>query len=332
MSARNYSKPAFTALMKAAGNWIAPQAPGEGRICILNYHRVLESRDPLLDEDPDVASFRWQMELLAECFNVLPLKDAIGALETQRLPARAVCITFDDGYRSVHDLAAPILKEFNFPATVFVTSGYVGERNMWNDRIVEAIRRLHDQEIDLRALGLGVYPLRTPMEKKIAAQDLTKIAKYLPAQARLSLISRLEELAGGSESTGLMLTREMIMSLARQGIEIGAHTVTHPILANLDDQSARNEIFESKKQLEAVTGGPVTLFAYPNGKPEVDFDERHVRMVEEAGYVAAFTSSAGAATRKNDRYRIPRSLPWDTGSLMFGVRMLYWLAGRGAQT
>ncbi|UUZ51382.1 hypothetical protein LP420_19160 [Massilia sp. B-10] len=78
---------------------------------MVNYHRILEAADPLLESEPDVATFRWQMELLANCFNVIPLYEAVGLIGTGRMPPRAVCITFDDGYRSVHDLALPILQE-----------------------------------------------------------------------------------------------------------------------------------------------------------------------------------------------------------------------------
>src|SRR6478735_10045288 len=102
-------------LIRVVGDAIAPGKPGEGRLCIINYHRILEQPDPLLSSEPDIATFRWQMQLLAKCFNVMPLHDAVKAMQTQRMPPRAVAITFDDGYRSIHDLALPILREFSLP-------------------------------------------------------------------------------------------------------------------------------------------------------------------------------------------------------------------------
>jgi peptidoglycan/xylan/chitin deacetylase (PgdA/CDA1 family) len=324
----NYKKPArlTSRFIRLLGDLIAPSGIGAGRLCIVNYHRILESFDPLLESEPDLKTFRWQMELLAECFNVMPLHDALQALSTQRLPPRVVCITFDDGYRSTHDLALPILKELNLPATVFVTTGYVDEGNMWNDKILEAVRRLPDGQLDLRDVGLGIHSIQTLADRKYAIHKLTEDAKYLPPTERLNLTSKLEELAGDGLDDGLMLTSEMIRTLAQQGIEIGAHTISHPILTSLEDKNARYEIEGGKRQLEAITGSPVRLFAYPNGKVGMDFDERHVAMAKEAGFAAAFTTAFGAATKANDLYQIPRSRPWDSTPFFYALRLLRWLA------
>lgn len=314
-------------LIRAMGNAIAPRGKGNGRLCIINYHRVLESPDPLLESEPDIATFRWQMELLANCFNVMPLHDAIDYLAKERMPPRAVCISFDDGYRSVHDFALPILKEFALPATVFVTSGYIGGDNMWNDRIIEAVKSLPSGQLDLREIGLGVYSVENLVDRKLTVNRLIEFFKYLPPKVRVELTRKLEELVGNNLSHGLMLTRQMVLNLAQQGIEIGAHTITHPILASLENENARYEITVGKQQLEAITGQPVRLFAYPNGKVGMDFDERHAQMAKEAGFSAAFTTSMGAATGKHDRFQLPRSRPWDATPSRFGLRLLRWLAG-----
>jgi peptidoglycan/xylan/chitin deacetylase (PgdA/CDA1 family) len=123
-----------------------------------------------------------------------------------------------------------------------------------------------------------------------------------------------------------MMTPEMIRNLAQQGIEIGAHTVSHPILTSLSDASARHEIAEGKRQLEAILGKPVRYFAYPNGKHGMDFDERHVAMAREVGFDAAFSTALGAASSAHDPYALPRSRPWDTTRPFYIFRMLRWLA------
>lgn len=310
--------------LRSAGDALARR--GSQRLCVVNYHRILARPDPLLDSEPDLATFRWQMRLLADCFNVLPLRDAMNALREQRLPPRAVCITFDDGYRSVHDLALPVLQEFRLPATVFVTSGYIGERNMWNDRIIEAVQSLPPGQLDLRELGLDAYPLGSVAERKATLGRLTEATKYLPPAARRGLVERLESLVGDGLAHGLMLTPEMVRNLDRQGIEIGAHTISHPILTSLDDDSARMEIAEGKRELEAIVGKPVRLFAYPNGKAGKDYDARHVAMVRDAGFEAAFTTAVGAITPGQDRFQLPRSRPWDNSPFLFGLRLLRWLA------
>ncbi len=316
----------FSGLVRSAGDAIAPRGRGKGRLCILNYHRILPAPDPLLDTEPTVDTFRWQMELLASWFNVLPLHEAVQMLHTERMPPRAVAITFDDGYRSTHDLALPVLRHFGLPATVFVTSGHVDKGNMWNDRIIEAVQMLPDGPLDLRDLGLGAFSLRSVDDRMAAIGLLTERSKYLPPHERSHVIERLAAMAGDRMTPELMLTRDMLLNLDRNGVEIGAHTVSHPILTSLDDATARAEIVRGKQDLEAILGKPVRLFAYPNGKVGMDFDHRHVAMVREAGFDAAFTTAVGAITSDQDRFQLPRSRPWDRSPLMFGLRLLRWLA------
>ena len=313
-------------IIRSTGNAIARLTRGNGRVVIVNYHRVLAAPSPFLRSEPDIDIFTWQMELLARCFNVLSLREALAAVDAGRVPPRAVCITFDDGYRSVHDLALPVLRRLGLPATVFVSSGYVDGRTMWNDRIVEAVETLPAEELDLAEFGLGVYSLRSMPERAATLGTLTEASKYLPPQERSRLVGRLQTLVGERASEGLMLTPEMVVNLDRHGIEIGAHTVSHPILTSLDDASAMQEIRDGKRELEELIGKPVTLFAYPNGKVGKDFDGRHVAMVREAGFQAAFTTAVGAFTRHHDRFQLPRSRPWDETPFRFGLRLLSWMA------
>lgn len=311
--------------IRAIGDAVAPSGKGRGRLCIVNYHRILSAPDPLLETEPNVETFRWQAQLMADCFNVLPLHEAVRALSEERMPPRAVAITFDDGYRSLHDYALPILKEFGLPATVFVTSGQIENGSMWNDVILEAVRRLPDGLLELD--GVGSYPLFSNADRKNTALALIERSKYLPPAQRTALSNQLEAMVGHSLQDSLMLTGDMIRTLDRNHIEIGGHTITHPILTRIDDETARGEILGNKQQLEAILGKKLRMFAYPNGKYGVDFDERHIRMVEQAGYTAAFTTAAGAASSADGRYALPRSRPWDGNALMFAVRLLRWLSG-----
>lgn len=314
-------------LVRSFGDLVASRDKSGGRICIINYHRILNAPDPFFESEPDVRTFRWHMELLARCFNVLPLDAALKALAAGQVPPRAVCITFDDGYRTIHDLALPILREFGLPATVFVTTGTMDGGTMWNDTITEAIRCFPGKQLDLRDIGLGQYSVATIDERKHIVQCITRHSKYLSPEGRLSITGKLEDLANAS-LPDVMLTRDMILNLAQSGIEIGGHTISHPILMRIGDEQARDEIRQGKQQLEAITGRRVRFFAYPNGKPKIDFDNRHVQMVKDAGYSAAFTTVIGPATAGHDRFHLPRSRPWDTNPLLFTSRLLAWLAGK----
>jgi peptidoglycan/xylan/chitin deacetylase (PgdA/CDA1 family) len=316
------------AMIRRIGDGMAPRAKGEGRLCIVNYHRVLGAPDPLLDSEPTADTFRWQMEVLATCFNVLPLDEAISCLAHERMPPRAVAITFDDGYRSIHELAMPILREHGLPATVFVTSGHMDDdSSMWNDVILEAVRRLPGGTLDLSDIGMKSYVMDGAEQRKISAGRLTEDCKYLTPLGRQTMLDRLQQLLKADLHQHLMLTQEMIRDLVRNNIQIGGHTVTHPILSRLDDEAAFREIADNKRSLERLTGQPIRLFAYPNGKQGIDFDERHVAMVRAAGYDAAFTTAPGAATRHHHPFKFPRSRPWDRQPLMFAIRLLRWLHG-----
>jgi len=327
MSAQPPAAGVASRLVRFVGDRIGAGGPGEGRrLCILNYHRILEAPDPLLEAEPDAATFRWQMQVLADCFNVLPVHEALAALADGSMPPRAVCITFDDGYRSTHDLALPILREFGFPATVFVTTGHIDNGSMWNDRILEALRTIKTDRLDLSEAGVGNFALNTVAKRKYALSVLTEMAKYMAPMARQSLVELIEERAGSARRE-LMLTRDMVRVLSEHNVEIGAHTISHPILTRLDDATARHEITESKRQLEEIVCKPVRYFAYPNGKQDKDFDERHIRMAREAGFDAAFSTAIGAASREHERFALPRSRPWDTTRIFYVFRVLRWLAG-----
>ena len=125
------------------------------------------------------------------------------------------------------------------------------------------------------------------------------------------------------------MTRDQIVALANSSLDVGAHTVMHPILANISAAEASREIRQSKLDLEQLTQRPVPLFAYPNGCPAIDYTGEHVRMVRDAGFLAAATTAAGAASRKSDRLQLPRFTPWTRQPLKFDLLMLRnFLEGR----
>ena len=103
---------------------------------------------------------------------------------------------------------------------------------------------------------------------------------------------------------------DSVRLLHSQGFDIGAHTVEHPILTECTREQARSEIGASKEELEAIIGGRVHSFAYPNGRPNTDYGQEHVDMVKALGYKVAVTTSNGAATRGADIFQLPRFTPW----------------------
>ena len=289
------------------------------RLAILIYHRVLAAPDPMRDYDVDAATFRAQMAHIGRFFNVLPLSESAVRLSEGTLPAAAVSITFDDGYRDNATVALPILRELGLPATFFISSGYLNGGVMWNDAVIEWVRNLPDGDIDLTTHGVGIRSLNDAHARATLATDLLKSLKYLEYSRRISTVEKLT--AGCAVPSGLMMQPEEVRLLSRSGMEIGGHTRTHPILARLPDEDARGEIEGGKADLEAIIGKPISMFAYPNGKPGTDYLDKHVEMVKKAGFTTAVSTCAKVAGRSSDRWQLPRFTPWDKTPWRYGLRL-----------
>jgi peptidoglycan/xylan/chitin deacetylase (PgdA/CDA1 family) len=120
----------------------------------------------------------------------------------------------------------------------------------------------------------------------------------------------------------LMMTSDQVRMLHASGMEIGGHTVNHPILASTEDSAASAEIANGKEMLEGIIRGPVRFFAYPNGKPVRDYLPHHPGMVKRLGFDAAVSTAHGAVRAGSDVYQLPRFTPWDRGGrLRFALRM-----------
>ncbi len=293
------------------------------RLCILNYHRVMQNLDPMRPTEPTVHEFEWQMELLSKYFNPLPLSEALTLMEFGHLPPRTVCVTFDDGYADNATVALPVLKRFNIPATIFVTTGYLDGGRMWNDTVIEAMRIATGPKVDLTAIGLGTYEVSDIESRRMAAEDIIRQIKHLPKDARAEAVAAIASIdMNGELPTDLMLTSEQLLTLSENGVDIGAHTVTHPILTTLDIAHSKDEILGSKQYLEKITGKVVKHFAYPNGRPDVDYKLEHRDLAEIIGFDSAVTTSWGAASQDSDRWQLPRFTPWDKTPSKFHTRLL----------
>ena len=297
-------------------------APGGTRgLSILIYHRVLPQQDPLFPGEVTRADFDRQVGLLASCFNVIPLIDAVRHLQAGTLPPRAACITFDDGYADNAEIALPVLQAHGVNATFFVATGFLDGGRMWNDTVIETVRRAPGPRLDATVLGLGSHALDSIGARQQAVGALIGALKYLPMDERLDQVGRLVALAGVALPTDLMMRSEQVRQLRRAGMGIGAHTVNHPILAKLAPADALREIGEGKTALEAIIGERVPLFAYPNGKPHGDYTAEHVAMVKSLGFDGAVSTAWGAHRGGVDHFQLPRFSPWDRSDLRYLLRL-----------
>ncbi len=310
--------------------WLSPGGK-RGRLSILIYHRVHAQPDPLFPGEVDAARFARQMELVSQLFHVLPLPEAVRHLRAGTLPPRAACITFDDGYADNAQVALPILKRYAVPATFFIASAYLDGGRMWNDTVIEAVRRSSRAELDLTQIGFDCHPIGTVGQKRQAIASLITRLKYLPEQQRTAQVEYVVEAASIRLPAELMLSSGQVRMLHRAGMTIGGHTATHPILARVAPEAALRNITEGKARLEEIIGEPLRMFAYPNGKPAEDYLAEHVAMVR-AGFEAAVSTAWGVATAASDPYQLPRFTPWDRSDGRFSLRLARNLVRTHAET
>lgn len=292
-----------------------------GDLTILIYHRVLAKADPLLPGAPAQRSFMRHMQLVKRCYRVQPLASAVTLLRQGRLPPRSLAITFDDGYADNAEIALPVLRALDLPATFFIATAYIDGGRMWNDALLDYVRQQANggaRLLDCCFAGLSTLPIATLAQQRHALTRLLAQLKYLPFQQRETLAQRL----GPPQGKPPMMNAQQLRVLREAGMELGAHTHRHPILARLDDAAAYAEIARSVAVLTDLLDRPVTLFAYPNGKPDQDFDARHVAMLPALGLQAAVSTEPGVATGATDVYRLPRFTPWQTDRPRFLLSLM----------
>jgi peptidoglycan/xylan/chitin deacetylase (PgdA/CDA1 family) len=292
-------------------------------LSILIYHRVLARPDPLFPGEVDAQLFERQLRLVKRFHTPLPLAEAVQRLQDGSLPARAACITFDDGYADNAQVALPLLQRHGLHATFFIATDYLDGGQMWNDTVIEAVRQAPGSVLDLRELGLNCLPVANLAQRQAAIATLLGQLKYLPFARRQQLAMLIRRQAGATAGAPAMLSTAQLRQLQAAGMELGAHTMSHPILSTLPDHAARLDIANGKHRLEALIQAPVTAFAYPNGKAGRDYGAPHVAMVRSLGFQTAVATDWGVARPGAglDLLQLPRFTPWDRGRLAFLWRL-----------
>ena len=299
------------------------------RLSILIFHRVHADTDPIFPGEPDAARFDRMMRLVAGSFRVMSLGHAIRALANGTLPGRAMVITFDDGYADNADVALPILQRHGLTASFFVSTGFLNGGRMWNDSVIECVRSCGRSEIDLEEFQLGRLSISSADQRRQAIAALLPKLKYMALQDRQEAVASLQRIAGVAHlPQQLMMSSQQVQALHSAGMEIGAHTVNHPILAAIEPAQAEREIAQSKQELESIVNASVDVLAYPNGKPHQDYNAGHVAMAKRLGFQGAVSTAAGAAQTGDDLFQLPRFTPWATSMPLWAMRL--WLNQRNS--
>jgi peptidoglycan/xylan/chitin deacetylase (PgdA/CDA1 family) len=283
---------------------------------------VLREPDPLVSGEVTLDFFCAHARFIASSYSVLPLPDAVALLAADRLPRNVACITFDDGYASNVDVALPVLERLKLKASFFICTGAIDGGRMWNDTVIEAVRRAPQGTLDLGHFGLGAYAVGDTATRGALLDRLLGDLKYLDDERRAAVAADLAAQSGLEAQSALMMSSEQVLLLHRRGMDIGGHTVNHPILARIAPETAQAEILAGMRRLRDITGGLPRSFAYPNGRPNLDYGAEHTAMVRAAGFELAVSTAFGLADHSSDRFQLPRVMTWNQTPLRFAAHCM----------
>ena len=311
---------------------------------ILLYHRIASPEvDPqLLCVGPE--RFAEHLEVLRQTVQLTTLDNVRHEDDRPR-----VAITFDDGYADNLLAAAPPLTAHDVPATVFVTTGAVGSgREFWWDELErllllspslpETVRLdVGDETLALPAGGSAtegperdwnVLSVDDPSPRHAAYRLLSARLRGLRPEQRDAALAELAAQAGADRaarpSHRALTAAELDQLDALEAIDIGAHTVDHPLLAALPAAEQRDEIERSKSALEDRLGHPVRSFSYPYGSSG-DYGRDAVQAVSAAGFDSACANVEGLVGPRTDRFQLPRFIVRDWDGDEFERRLRDWL-------
>lgn len=251
-----------------------------------------------------VDDFRRVLQWLKTYFTVVPLEAIVAALEEGKdLPPNSIALTFDDGYESNYTLAYPVLRELGLPATIFLATRFIEERQpLWTCRVEYAVGCSEQPTASLRVADTIVSgPLATPAQRIALVSQVKQVIKA-GDQSRIGLYCEtLEEQLGVRLDFGTCDTpcsrplswgqiREMA---AGDLISFGGHGHNHVILGHCPDDVVREEAQTCWDLLRQRLGGERRTFAYPNGTPG-DYRPNTHELLAQAGFSCALSTVEGS--------------------------------------
>ena len=291
------------------------RALNKNKMLVIMYHGISKKvYDPPIWTQLPEDTFRRQLQYLKSHYKIISLSEAIMALSSRRkFPEPTALITFDDGYKNNYTIAFPILKEYSIPAAIFLTFNFIGTNKLlWVNELLLLLKQGMDQ-------GFSISHLSFIPGKHIINKNFWEIYLYaVNAMKRMPELKRsyyLKELRKSIKLTKnemfedfSMLTWDHIIEMKESGlVDFGVHTANHKILSSLPQEEWADEIKMPKEKLSNMLGAEIEAFCYPNGRPEVDFNEDHVKYLRECGYVCAFTTESSLFNpTKGDTMQISR--------------------------
>lgn len=285
------------------------------RVSILTYHRVIDKgrRKQTNSTAGIIVSerlFDMQMRSLQRHLHPISLDDFQAHVESGKpLPPRSCLVTFDDGWLDNYEIALPILKKHEIPATVFLPTNFISnDRTFWQEEMMKWLTALlRSGRKDSRArlaetLNTGKAP------SSLTTWDLRDYVTNLKSQTYKEIFQKLEDVRSelGQDKAPPHYDRHMtwaqVLEMQDAGISFASHAMSHQILCRLSGAECRRELVSSRAVLEDKLGKSVRALAYPNG----DHDISVMQQARTAGYAIAFSTHSGLFDRKSNPLSIPR--------------------------
>lgn len=301
-------KQALLSVAAGSGAFMPFRVAHRREALIITYHRFAPAEGV-----PDTIAapvLYAQLEYLTRHYQVVPLAWLADRLAAGTPPPGALAaITIDDGYDDVHDVALPVFRRFGVPATVFAVTGFLDDECwIWTDKTRHVLARTAEPRLDLTIAGRQMAcTLETAGARRRAAARINRLLKAIPDDAKEAALATLAErlavpLPGQAPPGMRPLTWQQARALLAAGIDIGSHTVSHPMLTLIDPRRLTRELADSRARLREELAAPVDLFCYPNGgvNPAVR------GAVIQAGYRAAVTTVPGFNDAQTDAFGLRR--------------------------
>jgi len=302
----------------------------EQNAVILMYHRVVDVETSPYHGIVSTDHFLQQMEFLHKISNPLSLIELKDAIKQKEIPTNSVIITFDDGYADNYTNAIPILTNFQIPATIFITSEYVGsKREYWWDEL-ERIFILPEKLPEKAPFMVGNQMLdlnfaRFNKDQRIhllrGMHGLLRSCRPGDRQAILDGLLAMSGLPENGREDYRPMTEKEIITLSRNGlVDIGAHTMTHPVLSALSREEQQAEIIGSIRAVTEIIGKPVHSFAYPFGSPQ-EINNDSLEIIRSTEIQTAVTTTPEKVNPESNLLALPRVWVGDWDQKTFQQRM-----------
>jgi len=276
---------------------------------ILMYHRIIN--DGLINGlTPD--EFEQQIIYIKKHFTVMPIDELIKDVTQNKVKPYSLALTFDDGHYDFYINAWPILKKYNLPASIYVTTGFVdGTTWLWPDLLKYILlnsKATHLDTTDIGAPQIGVLSTETEHHytswHQLGDYCLTLKAEdrnhFLHALARQAHI----DLSDSPQPPFHSVTWSQLNEMVKDGLSVGSHTVTHPILSSLNKENLDYELRTSAEAILKNLGLSAIGICYPNGRAE-DINEDVIKTAKKLGYTYGLMGR-NSTLKKTSLFKIGR--------------------------